>query len=307
MATDQCKLFINQFFFWNLGTDLQKNCVGLLRALIYSILKGYPELIPAVFPSLYHHWTRGLRDPQYIEMKGAWDELVISAAPFLNLALFADGVDEFEGDHTDLAQFLRSLATPKVKIVVSSRPINEALKTFHGCPTLRLEALTAQDMEIFVYGRLVSHEVMAWHREEDPEQSDEIVPEIKEKANGVFIWVKLIVKLLVKVLNDGGTMDDLRKSLRSLTGDLYELYSRMLSKIPAEYRQQAVEMFMLLQAWQATVSQDSSYVMTLHFAMRPPHESLRLPIGLGKHQKMIHDQVAARVRSRCCGLVEVRE
>lgn len=306
-ATDQQKLFVNQFFFWNLGAEIQKSCVGLLRALIYSILKEYPELIPAVFPNLYQHWTPGTHDPQYVEMKRAWDDILALVAPFLNLALFVDGVDEFDGDHTDWAEFLRSLTTPKVKIIVSSRPINEALKIFRDFPTLRLEALTAGDMDIFVQGRLISHKVMAWHRDENLEESEEIVSEIKEQANGVFICVKLVVRHPIKILDDGGMMSDLRTSLRSLPGDLYKLYAQMLDKIPDEYRERAVMIFRLLQAWQSTVSQDSLYGSTLYFAMKHPADSLRLPIGVGRHQRMIHDQIAARVRSSCCGLVEVQE
>ncbi|KAF3053551.1 hypothetical protein E8E11_011697 [Didymella keratinophila] len=187
-----------------------------------------------------------------------------SGCTFPQSGSFIDGVDEFDGDHIDLAEFLRSLTTPKVKIIVPSRPINEALKIFRDCPTLRLEALIAGDMNIFVQGRLVSHEVVAWHRDENLEESEEIVSEIKEKANGVFIWVKLVVRHLIKILDDGGTMDDLRTSLRSLPGDLYKLYAQMLDKISDEYRERAVMIFMLLQAWQLMVSQDSLYGNTLY-------------------------------------------
>lgn len=41
------------FFFWNTGTPLQKTHVGLLPALLHAILHKHPELVPAVFPSLY--------------------------------------------------------------------------------------------------------------------------------------------------------------------------------------------------------------------------------------------------------------
>ena len=305
-ASDNSKLLISQFFFWNLGTGLQKSCEGLLRALLHSVLVEYPEFIPVVFPLFYYNWSGDLDAPNYTELKKAWSELVIKASPFLKLALFIDGVDELDGDHADLSLFLRSLSTPKVKIVVSSRPINECLRIF-GHPSLRLERLTAGDMEVFVQGRLASHKVLDWHRKYHPTECGEIVAEIKNKADGVFIWVKLVVKILIKVLDDGGTIADLRGNLHSLPGDLEELYARMLRKIPEDYRQQAYEIFLLLQTWQSAISQESFHDMTLHFAMRPPQESLELPIKPEEHEKMCRDQTAARVRSRCCGLVEVRE
>jgi chromosomal replication initiation ATPase DnaA len=39
-----------QFFFWNLGTNVQKSHAGLLRGLLHAALEQNPELIPAVFP-----------------------------------------------------------------------------------------------------------------------------------------------------------------------------------------------------------------------------------------------------------------
>lgn len=42
--SDNKKLLIPTFFFWAAGNSLQKTTVGLLRSLIYQILKGNPSL-----------------------------------------------------------------------------------------------------------------------------------------------------------------------------------------------------------------------------------------------------------------------
>jgi hypothetical protein len=42
------ELVVLHFFFWNLGTTLQKSQVGMLRALLHEMLERFPELIPAV-------------------------------------------------------------------------------------------------------------------------------------------------------------------------------------------------------------------------------------------------------------------
>lgn len=44
-------LHIAKFFFWNIGTGLQKSQIGLLRSLLYDILSAVPELVPILFPS----------------------------------------------------------------------------------------------------------------------------------------------------------------------------------------------------------------------------------------------------------------
>ena len=48
-------LLVLGFFFWNLGTRLQKTHIGMLRALIHGTLERYPELILVAFAELYRN------------------------------------------------------------------------------------------------------------------------------------------------------------------------------------------------------------------------------------------------------------
>ena len=47
------QLITGSYFFWKAGTDLQKNQEGLLRSLLYTVLKQRRDLISRVFPKLY--------------------------------------------------------------------------------------------------------------------------------------------------------------------------------------------------------------------------------------------------------------
>ena len=49
------KLCTAHFYFWNLGTELQKSQVGLLRSLILAVLESNRDLIPLAFPQ---EWAR---------------------------------------------------------------------------------------------------------------------------------------------------------------------------------------------------------------------------------------------------------
>jgi hypothetical protein len=164
------ELVVLNFFFWNLGTDLQKSQAGLLRALLHAMLERFPELIPAVLPRLYRNWKSSDADtePHYVEIKSAF-ELMIEKSRYLNLAIFIDGIDEFEGDHRDMSLFLLSIVSSRVKLVISSRPLNACLAALSDCPTMRLQDLTRKDMEAYVHGELSSHRlivivvsVLAW-------------------------------------------------------------------------------------------------------------------------------------------------
>lgn len=308
LSRNGSQLVLAKFFFWNLGTPMQKSTPGLLRALLATVLQAHPSLIPAVLPDIYQNWKPGMEEPTYTELKRAWKILIDRSKSFLRLAIFIDGLDEFEGDHTDFAKFVLSLVSPNVKVIVSSRPINASLNAFGGCPSLRLQDLTKKDMELFVQGNLSSHNVMAQLMTHDPDATNDIVTEIKEKADGVFLWVKLVVTLLIEGLEAGDSVQELWTKLRSMPRDLRALYRRMLSKISSEYQVQAAIMFQLLQIW-VSITGEPMTTLILHYATQAPAMNLQQSIGPHKPETLawFHQQISARVRSRCCGLLEIRQ
>lgn len=299
------------FFFWNLGTTLQRSNVGMLRALIHAVLKKHPELIPAVFPSLYQNWksSDANDEPSYIEVKKAFEILIEKSSKFLKLCIFIDGLDEFEGDHREMSRFLRSLASDHVKFVISSRPISSCLNAFKGCPTLRLQDLTMNDMEIFVNGELCSHESMIKLARRFPVETNNLVTEIREKASGVFLWVKLVVSLLVDGLEAGDDIIDLQNTLRSLPPDLRDLYRRMMAQMEPKYQIQAAELFQLFHVWNSTIVNKPLRTIVLCFAMQSQAETFNRTVGrLELETFRWHCQnTEARIRSRCCGLLEVSQ
>lgn len=306
------RLLVVKFFFWNQGTPLQKSLIGMLRALLYSALMSYTELIPAVFPELYRNWKDGksLSEPSYVEVKNAFEALATKSAKFLKLCVFIDGIDELEGDHRDTSVFLRSLASryPHVKLIVSSRPITACLNTFGGCPTLTLQDLTKHDMEVFIQGNFASHQAMVELAKHCPEQAREIYIELKDKAEGVFLWVRLVVRILLSGLEEGDDIQDLQNKLQSLPPDLRDLYQRMLFNMIPEHRVQAAEIFQLIYMWKGTTL-DPLTTTTLFFAVQPPSEAFTRPNEPLNSETMnwYHNQSVARIRSRCCGLLEVHK
>ncbi|KAI9857130.1 MAG: hypothetical protein M1813_008621 [Trichoglossum hirsutum] len=303
------ELLVVKFFFWNLGTPMQKSTVGMLRALIHGILERYQELIPAVFPSLYQGWENLDIDiePTYMELKKAFELLKEKSSSFLKLCIFIDGIDEFEGDHRDISLFLRGLASTQVKLIVSSRPINACLNALHGCPTLGLQDLTRHDMEMFIQGELSSHRLMVGLTRRFPRDVRQLVTEIKDKAEGVFLWVKLVVRLLVDGLEAGDDMIDLQLKLRSLPSDLKDLYRRMIGKIQPEYQTQAAEMFQLNHTWNTLIEEQPLRALVLSFAVRFPSNVFSSPVAPLEPETFIwlSQTIEARIRSRCCGLLEL--
>jgi hypothetical protein len=305
------ELLMPTFFFWNLGTALQNSHVGLIRSLLHAVLEAHEELIPVVFPVLWHNWKPSDEDvePSYIEVKKAFELLLGRSSSFLKLCIFVDGIDEYNGDHKDMSLFLRSLTSTHVKVVVSSRPITACVNAFQHCPTLRLQDLTRGDMEIYVRENLCTHQSMVALANQHPQRVTSLVGEIRSKANGVFLWVSIVVRLLIEGLEAGDDMHDLKHKLRLLPADLRDLYRRMMFKMQPEYQVQAAEMFQLLHTWNAMVPEQPLKTIVFSFALEDPSKALQLPVGPLEAENALerYHKTEARVRSRCCGLIEVHK
>ncbi|KAH3904242.1 hypothetical protein HBH56_237610 [Parastagonospora nodorum] len=296
------------FFFWHLGTDLQRSHAGMLRGILHAMLEKHPELIPAVFPKFYRNWENWNSDitPDYVEVKKAF-AVMMEKCSYLKMAIFIDGVDEFEGDYRDMALLLRSLASSRVKLVISSRPLNGCLASLAGCPTLRVQDLTRKDMKVFVDGELSTHHLMTRLVRQFPAKAPQFALDIVEKAEGVFLWVKLVVHLLIQSLENGDTLDEMHALLTTLPSDLRDLYRRMFEK-GVEYQKESAVMFQLNEKW-LEVSRDQSLPgILMWYAINSPTAALDQPLG-----PMPSDQydwgmssLIKRIQSRCSGLLEIR-
>ena len=99
------------FFFWNSGSTEQRSHTGLLRSLLYEILKKKANLLPAIFPD---EWTEDcsmlerskltggkweLADRKWTlpPLKQAFTRLTTFDIIHSNQCFFIDGLDEYEG------------------------------------------------------------------------------------------------------------------------------------------------------------------------------------------------------------------
>ncbi|KAH7065835.1 hypothetical protein BKA63DRAFT_427190 [Paraphoma chrysanthemicola] len=303
------ELVVLHFFFWGLGTPLQRSHIGMLRALLHAMLEKHPELIPAALPRLFRNWKKSDADtePTYIELKKAF-ELMVEKCRFLKLAILIDGIDEFEGDHRDISLFFRSIVSPRIKIVVSSRPINSCLAVMEGCPTLKLQDLTRKDMESYVDGHISSHRLMRSLMQQYPDQAPQLSADIVDKAEGVFLWVKLVVYLLVEGLEDGDDLTELQSRLMALPSDLRDLYQRMFGKMQGDYQKQAAIIFQLLDRWRTVVPLQPLPGLVLSYATGSPLNVFGSSTGQLTNEVFdwTMSSLEKRIRSRCCGLLELR-
>jgi hypothetical protein len=240
--SSSCRLFIATFYSWNAGTPLQKSPEGLLRTLLYQIFIQKRQLVQGACPS---RWAR-------LETHGAaaasfplwtWEELAETFNRVVEqdltqdkLLLLIDGLDEFEDSHQLLVDFIKRLACHgHVKICVSSRPWNIFSDAFMRSPSLKVESLTRDDTNIYVMNLLCEHPAYKEFQTLAPEESELFVREIIDKADGIFLWVEVVVRTLIELMRDGESLQSLTATINGLPGDLKHLYEAIWKRIPADY------------------------------------------------------------------------
>lgn len=252
-------LTMSSFFFWNGGTIEQRSQTGLLRSLLYNTLRRYPELIPIVMPSI---WARGYSQaidpwehykPEPFNLKTLtqfFKRLLQQTLVPLKICFFIDGLDEYEGSPADLADLFTEVATSNnVKVCLSSRPLVAYEYAFETCPSLRLQDLTVEDIRSYVYNTLHIDKRFQNLCLREPERAPQLVTELVTKADGVFLWVKVVIRSILTGLGNRDHIIDLQKRLRELPSDLEALYEHMLMKrIEPFYREKASSLFQIVRA-----------------------------------------------------------
>ncbi|KAI9709467.1 MAG: hypothetical protein M1820_003227 [Bogoriella megaspora] len=242
------RLITASHFFWHAGTALQKSHEGLLRSLLYDVLRECPELIPVVCPTRLdvaqtsepETWGRDELFETFLRL-GSQD--TISAKFFFLI----DGLDEYEGDHFELVEVLGRVATiPNMKMCVSSRPWEVFKAAYDRVHRQRfyLQDLTRNDIEFYVRANLEASEDFLVAKSQDP-RYEGFVSKITDKAQGVFLWVFLVVRSLLHGLKSDDTIFILESRLEELPSELETLFQRMLDGVERVYRQKSSRTFQM--------------------------------------------------------------
>lgn len=249
-------LILASFFFWNSGTPLQRSLEGLYRGILWEILRQRPSLIPMVFPTTWSSpsTTKPYATPQPLTMdvlESAMGLLFSSEAVSSShrLCLFLDGLDEYEGDYWKFAKTIgRWAASSKdVKFCLSSRPYGAFMRHFavNEARHLKLHELTRNDMYSFVADQLRQDERYT-AIEDEIGRNIELLTAVVDRADGVFLWVRLVTEELLRGMGDSCSIRQLIGKLESIPVGLENMFQRMLDSIDRTDQQRAAEMFLTM-------------------------------------------------------------
>ncbi|KAK8121837.1 hypothetical protein PG984_010507 [Apiospora sp. TS-2023a] len=258
------KLVHASYFFWNAGKQkLQKSHGGLLRSLVYQVLRARPDLLPHAYPNTWRLYfpnedtitihrpnpnTAGSSisltvDNLLTVLREVCEAIVDSRS---KICFFIDGLDEYYGEPSDMVELTRALRSiPGVKMCLSSREWNEFEFEFGKDRTRKLymQDFNRGDIDTYVHDTFTKDD--NYQDLEDRDTAGKaLLDEIVECANGVFLWVYLVVRSFREGLLNGDSIASLKRRLDSLPRDLNEYFERIIFVDVAEfYRGQCAEMF----------------------------------------------------------------
>ena len=215
------------YFLWSSGSDAQRSSNGLLCSLILqllqidgqaagALLKSHPNLTSK---DVYADWSNKELNDTLL------DVIELMGKP---ICIFLDGIDEFDHDegYQKVLGLIRRLTNLKrgsfIKVCLSSRPEAELQRAFTQHHQLKLQDLTEADIRRYANDLL----------QRAPKDMLAVLTEtIIVKAEGVFLWVHLALKSLLRGLDHGDGWEDLMLRLKTLPKGLNKLYQDMWDRL----------------------------------------------------------------------------
>jgi hypothetical protein len=303
-----CKLIQASYFFWSSGTYMQKSQQGLLQSLLYEILSQSPALFQKACPE---KWAVAMANAQAVhewslaDLFQAFSFLTEQGMSDTRFCFFIDGLDEYDGDHFDIIEAVEMLASsPNVKICLSSRPWNPFENAFgrHLWKKLYLQELSRTDIELYVQNKLTEHSSFAMFSLEDP-RADDLVREIVQKAQGVFLWVFLAIRDLKQGLTNEDPIELLQSRLHRMPAELEPFFRHMLEKIDDIYLPKMSSFF------QVALSSSGPLPLLVYSFLDENNWdfALQLDVAPLSRKELVYRlrKITRRINSRCQGLLDI--
>ena len=310
-------VLICSFFFWGLGSSVEKSYHSLLRSLLHQIARQLEDSIPIMLgkirplgSSMLHQWTEA-------RLEGALKLFISWKPPTKRVGIFIDGLDEYEGDEEKLMDILRLLSqSPGIKVCVSSRPEEIFRQGFADCPHVRLQDLNKPDILKATSDRLTP--ALSFRFPDRVSDSFDSIPEfislLTEKSQGVFLWAELMSKDILKGARNADTFSELQERLGHTPDTIDGLYAHMLGRLDRSYIHEAATYFHHI------IAIDDVFSNSL-----APRSPTLLDFACSKHSAWAHvvqrdtmyflktdfqtlcRNLEVRVLTRCAGLVDINE
>lgn len=205
--------------------------------------KTWVTVLSRILQRHYHRWEikTGMLWTR-VSLEDCLRQLVGQSLFKMDLVLFLDALDEYDGRPEFIATFLQDLvqqpADPNkqsltvVRILFSSRPWKALNDEFAACPGFQIHDHTGNDIFEFCVATIPSEQTAKL-------LLAPLTTDIVRRARGVFLWVELVMRDLAAIvlrrprLQDTQALEqELRQTLDAIPDELDDYYQVILQRIP---------------------------------------------------------------------------
>ncbi|TLD19324.1 hypothetical protein PspLS_09775 [Pyricularia sp. CBS 133598] len=306
-------------FFWRAGSNEQNSLKGFLCNIIHQLAIDNEGVLGSLLAQVPGWQRKRYYTSWSLEELQDLVDCVFASEPS-QILLLIDGLDEVSVTEGELLRQKvdRLKDLENVKICVSSRPELPYLQALQHHPNLRLQDLTAGDMQRYITANLLKDLHAKFEHPYSLARDHGINPVIclgrnlLKKAEGVFLWLRLVIESLRRGMANADSIEDIQRRLDELPGGMLELYQTMWFRVnedTKEYHQDGARYInivlnygkmrdLFLAPWSGGVplslleaTKSSSFRYKL-FKQGRSAMDLALP------------RISQRVQTRCAGLVE---
>ena len=291
------------FFDFRRGKGVTNSFEGLLRSLLYQLIKKMPQID-----------VRGLDYSEQDSVSG-WPEQRLRDALRISLesakngvCILVDGLDEYEGSFLTLIPFLQSLATSKgsekfpIKICVSSRPEPVLFQYLQQLPQLSMSDHNASGIRTYCSSTIEEIKLVVL----EGLYTSRLSQLIAERAEGVFLWARFALEELVQGHSSGETFNEILKRLNSIPDSLEKIFDRMLGRVEPLAKKECMVMLQLVRFARSPLSLQEHHAATA-FAMGR-NVVITEPTNGDKDSgsmPKVYNTYAKRLRAKSVGLIEL--
>lgn len=296
------------FLFNTRGSETEKSPTGLFRILLYALCQHISAL-RAIVIKIYHGKS-GLLSPSWEWQSYELRELLSSVVTDSilgqrNLIPCVDALDECDlVGAKSVIQFFEHLADSsmlegtKFNICLSSRYWPQF--TIRHCFKTRVELENHDDIASHIYKHMETmHPVV-----NDTDQLTVLKTKSKDKANGAFLWVVLVVQELLTVHDNGATLGEIDRILNRVPPDLWHFYQRQMEYTGCADRHQMLSMLQCVFYSLRPLSPTE-----LRYILAFGHEDFSSYSAWARSSKYVMSdaQMEKRIREKSKGLIEIAE
>ncbi|KAL4905333.1 hypothetical protein BDW74DRAFT_152447 [Aspergillus multicolor] len=238
--------WITCFFYCNEKIETKTSALAILRGLLLQLIYQHRELVPYC-----HAKMKASRTPTLTDISTAHALIDTFCERIPRLYMVVDGLDELEEGRKDLLETFKNLirkteiyAQGKLRVLFFSRPMPEIKNAIPDAAILALGPdHNKEDIKRYCQRRTCELKKFDF--------SDAVINDVVDrvciKADGMFLFAKLVMSNLSKQPNRGRFRTEISKT--RLPNELDEAYTRIMERLKLDLSPEQFEYTHLLLGW----------------------------------------------------------